>query len=101
VPVAIYNPISQGSNVRILIISDIHANLQALEAALEAAPEHDVVVNLGDVVGYGANPNEVVKVSRGLGKIFAAIMTRLPAALMMQRTSIPSLRPRSNGRVPT
>jgi diadenosine tetraphosphatase ApaH/serine/threonine PP2A family protein phosphatase len=56
--------------VRILIISDIHANLQALEAALEAAPEHDVVVNLGDVVGYGANPNEVVKVSRGLGKIF-------------------------------
>ncbi len=69
-PVAIYNPISQGSNVRILIISDIHANLQALEAALAAAPAHDLVVNLGDVVGYGANPNEVAKISRDLGKIF-------------------------------
>jgi predicted phosphodiesterase len=56
--------------VRILILSDIHANLQALEASLEAAPAYDLVVNLGDVVGYGANPNEVVKISRGLGNIF-------------------------------
>jgi diadenosine tetraphosphatase ApaH/serine/threonine PP2A family protein phosphatase len=56
--------------VRILILSDIHANLQALQASLEAAPEHDLVVNLGDVVGYGANPNETVKISASLGKIF-------------------------------
>jgi diadenosine tetraphosphatase ApaH/serine/threonine PP2A family protein phosphatase len=61
---------TSGQNVRILIISDIHANLQALEAALEAAPEHDLVVNLGDVVGYGANPNEAIKISQSLGKIF-------------------------------
>lgn len=56
--------------MRILILSDIHANLQALEASLEAAPAHDLVVNLGDVVGYGANPNEVVKISRSLGSTF-------------------------------
>jgi predicted phosphodiesterase len=56
--------------VRILLLSDIHANLEALEACLAAAPEHDAVVNLGDVVGYGASPNEVIARSRALGGIF-------------------------------
>lgn len=49
-----------------LIISDIHSNLEALQTALAAAPEHDYVLNLGDVVGYGASPNEVVEIARGL-----------------------------------
>jgi predicted phosphodiesterase len=56
--------------VRILILSDIHANLEALEACLEAAPEHDRVFNLGDIVGYGANPNEVTERVRELGNVF-------------------------------
>ena len=56
--------------MRILLLSDIHANLEALEASLAAAPSFDLVVNLGDVVGYGASPNEVVERSRDLGKIF-------------------------------
>jgi diadenosine tetraphosphatase ApaH/serine/threonine PP2A family protein phosphatase len=56
--------------VRILLLSDIHANLEALEACLAAAPEHDRVFNLGDIVGYGANPNEVTERARGLGEIF-------------------------------
>jgi predicted phosphodiesterase len=56
--------------VRILVLSDIHANLEALDSCLEAAPEHDQVFNLGDIVGYGANPNEVTERSRQLGKIF-------------------------------
>jgi predicted phosphodiesterase len=56
--------------LRILVLSDIHANLEALEACLAAAPPYDLVVNLGDVVGYGASPNEVVDRSRELGKIF-------------------------------
>jgi predicted phosphodiesterase len=56
--------------VRILVISDIHANLEALEACLAAAPSFDMVVNLGDIVGYGASPNEVTDRSRGLGKTF-------------------------------
>jgi predicted phosphodiesterase len=56
--------------VRILVLSDIHANLEALDACLAAAPSFDVVVNLGDIVGYGASPNEVTVRSRELGKIF-------------------------------
>ena len=56
--------------MRILVLSDIHSNLEALEACLAAAPAHDLVVNLGDTVGYGANPNEVVARARALGRIF-------------------------------
>ncbi len=46
--------------MRIFLLSDIHANLEALNACLDAAPECDRVVNLGDVVGYGADPNAVI-----------------------------------------
>jgi len=56
--------------LRILLLSDIHANLEALEACLQAAPAYDSVANLGDLVGYGASPNEVVDRARELGKIF-------------------------------
>jgi len=56
--------------VRILLLSDIHANLEALEATLAAAPAFDAVVNLGDIVGYGASPNEVAERSRKLGTTF-------------------------------
>ena len=55
--------------MRALVISDIHSNLPALEAVLAAAPPYDTVWNLGDVVGYGANPNEVVELARKLGGI--------------------------------
>ncbi|MGD9714366.1 MAG: metallophosphoesterase [Thermomicrobiales bacterium] len=56
--------------MRLLLLSDIHANLEALEACLEAAPAHDLVANLGDLVGYGASPNEVVARARKLGTFF-------------------------------
>ena len=56
--------------MRVLLISDIHSNLEALEACLAVAPEHDVVVNLGDIVGYGASPNQVIARSRELGRVF-------------------------------
>ena len=56
--------------MRILLLSDIHANLEALDACLAAAPPHDLVVNLGDIVGYGASPNEVTERSRELGDVF-------------------------------
>jgi putative phosphoesterase len=47
--------------MRIAIISDIHGNLPALEAVLvDVAKQHpDAVYCLGDLVGYGASPNEV------------------------------------------
>jgi predicted phosphodiesterase len=47
--------------MRYLILSDIHANVTALDAALEAANGRwDKVLCLGDVVGYGPDPNEVI-----------------------------------------
>lgn len=52
--------------MRALIVSDIHSNLEALEGVLSAAPEHDAVWNLGDSVGYAANPNEVIERLRSL-----------------------------------
>ncbi len=54
--------------MRYLVLSDIHANLEALEAVLEAAPrgEFDRLLVLGDVVGYGADPNAVVDRVRAL-----------------------------------
>src|SRR5438105_12127068 len=56
--------------MRVLVISDIHANIHALEACIDAFPANDVVWNLGDIVGYGANPNEVISRSRELGTTF-------------------------------
>lgn len=50
--------------MRALVLSDIHGNLEALNAALAAAGEVDAVWNLGDVVGYGASPNEVIEIVR-------------------------------------
>jgi predicted phosphodiesterase len=53
--------------MRYLILSDIHANATALEAALAAAHEGwDRVACLGDLVGYGPDPNEVVERIRSL-----------------------------------
>ncbi|MBU0502005.1 MAG: metallophosphatase family protein [Candidatus Margulisbacteria bacterium] len=48
------------------IISDIHGNLEALEAVL-AALRVDKTICLGDVVGYGPNPNECLEKLRSLG----------------------------------
>ena len=49
--------------MRIAIFSDIHGNLQALDAVLTdiGAQRPDAVYCLGDLVGYGANPNEVTE----------------------------------------
>ncbi|RZU41429.1 metallophosphoesterase family protein [Edaphobacter modestus] len=56
--------------MRALILSDIHGNLEALNAVLEAAAgQYDVLWNLGDVVGYGASPNEVIEIIRPLAQL--------------------------------
>jgi len=54
--------------VRYGIISDIHGNLEALQAVLEQIERENVdqYVCLGDIVGYGANPNECVNIVRSL-----------------------------------
>src|ERR1700691_6273470 len=56
--------------MRYLILSDIHANVTGLEAALAAVEgKWDRVICLGDVVGYGPDPNEVVDKIRALDAI--------------------------------
>jgi diadenosine tetraphosphatase ApaH/serine/threonine PP2A family protein phosphatase len=52
--------------MKYLILSDIHANLEALEAVLAAAGDYDHALVLGDLVGYGANPDEVIERIRAL-----------------------------------
>lgn len=51
--------------MRVLVISDIHANLAAFEAVLaDAAGKWDMIWFLGDLVGYGPDPNECVALLR-------------------------------------
>ena len=52
--------------MRLAIISDIHANLEALTKTIEMIGQTGVkeIVCLGDVVGYGANPNECLELVR-------------------------------------
>lgn len=67
--------------MRTLIISDIHANLTAFEAVLEAAGEFERVWFLGDVVGYGPDPNECIDLLRKQPKL-QALMGNHDAALL-------------------
>ncbi len=48
--------------MRALVLSDIHANLEALDAVLAAAADErfETIWNLGDTVGYGGSPNQVI-----------------------------------------
>ncbi|MBI4455832.1 MAG: metallophosphoesterase family protein [Acidobacteria bacterium] len=51
--------------MRYLVISDIHSNLEALQVVLQYH-DYDQALMLGDIVGYGANPEEVVQLVREL-----------------------------------
>ena len=53
--------------MRIAVLSDIHANLAALEAVRSDLPEVDQVWVLGDIVGYGPEPNEVISTLQEMG----------------------------------
>jgi predicted phosphodiesterase len=57
--------------MRLAIFSDVHANLEALSAVLEAyrSERIDKHYCLGDVVGYGANPNECANIVREVAEI--------------------------------
>ena len=69
--------------MRILTISDIHANLTALEAVLESAKPFDSVWCLGDLVGYGPDPNECIELVRSLPELLCLIGNHDQAALDM------------------
>lgn len=68
--------------MRILVISDIHGNLTALEAVLaNAGPAVDAVWCLGDLVGYGPDPNECVERVRNLPALQCLVGNHDKAAL--------------------
>jgi diadenosine tetraphosphatase ApaH/serine/threonine PP2A family protein phosphatase len=50
--------------MRIAIVSDIHANVVALEYVLDAIGDFDQLWNLGDTIGYGPRPNESMALMR-------------------------------------
>jgi diadenosine tetraphosphatase ApaH/serine/threonine PP2A family protein phosphatase len=53
--------------MRYLVLSDVHANLEALTAVIDAADgQWDQALILGDLVGYGADPNAVIDRVRAL-----------------------------------
>ena len=57
--------------MRLILLSDIHANLTAFEAVLsdiQCIGEYDGFVNLGDLVNYGPRPNEVIERVKTLQK---------------------------------
>ncbi|CAM3606452.1 metallophosphoesterase family protein [Deinococcus frigens] len=58
-------------DVRLLLLSDIHANNTALEAVLKdvSSRRYDGVVHLGDALGYGPNPREVLDTLRELDAV--------------------------------
>ncbi|HZP56492.1 MAG TPA: metallophosphoesterase family protein [Dehalococcoidia bacterium] len=61
--------------MRVAVVSDVHANMAALEAVLrsaDAAGGIEAVWTLGDIVGYGPDPNEVVRELRRLHAVAVA-----------------------------
>ena len=58
--------------MRYLVLSDIHSNLAAFEAVLEDSGPYDRIWCLGDVVGYGPQPNESIELLRSLPHLCVA-----------------------------
>lgn len=52
--------------MHVLVLSDIHSNLTALEKVLSVAGNYEAVWCLGDLVGYGPDPNECIAIVRDL-----------------------------------
>src|SRR5881397_3685266 len=57
--------------MRYLVLSDIHANLEALQASMQCAKQagYDSVLCCGDIVGYGPSPLEAIDGIRGLNAV--------------------------------
>ena len=47
--------------MKVAVISDIHSNLDALRAVIASLPPYDSLLCLGDIVGYGPEPNDVIE----------------------------------------
>jgi len=90
--------------MRIGILGDIHANVEALTAVVEAlrADRVDVYVQVGDIVGYGPEPSRCIDIVRELGCVTclgnhdAAVLDRLDTSYFnnFARAAIHWTRPR-------
>lgn len=67
--------------MRILVLSDVHANRNALEAVLSAAGTVEAVWCLGDLVGYGPDPNECIEILRSLPNLTCLLGNHDAAAI--------------------
>jgi diadenosine tetraphosphatase ApaH/serine/threonine PP2A family protein phosphatase len=54
--------------MRYAVLSDVHGNIESLERAVALMDENDNILCLGDMVGYGPNPNECVELLRTRAK---------------------------------
>ena len=54
--------------MRVAVLSDIHANIEAFQAVVRDLKHRaDKILNLGDLVGYNASPNECVDLAKDIG----------------------------------
>ncbi len=67
--------------MKVLVLSDIHANYDALKAVLEDAGSFDAVWCLGDVIGYGPEPNECITTIRSLPNLLCVLGNHDVAAM--------------------
>lgn len=67
--------------MRVLVLSDIHANLDALQAVLSAAGDVDQTWCLGDIIGYGPDPNECIETLRARPNLTCLLGNHDAAAL--------------------
>ncbi len=78
--------------MRYLVLSDIHSNLEALETCLADARSrgYDQTLVLGDIIGYGADPNAVVARIRSLNAV-AIVRGNHDKIALFQHSGIRSL----------
>jgi len=83
--------------MKTLLISDIHANITALEAVLADAGKFDAVWCLGDLVGYGPDPNKCVERVAGLPNLRCILGNHDAAA--MRRIEVDAFNPEARAAI--
>jgi len=77
--------------MRVLVITDIHGNQVALETVIKEADGFDAVWCLGDVVGYGPNPNECLEIIKSQPEVICLMGNHDAASI--ERMDISSFNP--------
>ena len=69
--------------MRLAVFADIHSNLEAMQAFVEDTAGRNIhrYMCLGDIIGYGANPNECIKLVRSLPKMSCILGNHDAAAI--------------------